>query len=267
MKGHALCAVCLALVAQPLMAMKQRLPTSFAQNLPGPLFIHIPKTAGTSIWEAMGPKYTDSNRYPEVPFFCMKHNPPAVDHVPDSWAIVRDPCDRLVSEFIWASRLAWFRKYEQKNPGVNLTNGLNCDVFNAWVSTVMQLYKNESSLEDCHLIPQWCYASKVDKLLPLDAQLEDRIHKMDSRLSYVKLPHRNEDPSSVKKAVGCGCLTPENLKAVQDHFFVDFRNLRSVLGESKWAPKDMDDPALVAQHNSTCAAFYRGGKVAWERKK
>ncbi|CAJ1341756.1 unnamed protein product [Effrenium voratum] len=45
-------------------------------DLQFPLFVHIPKTAGTSIWKALGPNYTDSGRYPEVPFFCMKHNPP-----------------------------------------------------------------------------------------------------------------------------------------------------------------------------------------------
>ena len=40
----------------------------------------------------------------------MKHNPPR-DHVRNSFAIVREPCDRLVSEFAWAKNQAWFDVY------------------------------------------------------------------------------------------------------------------------------------------------------------
>eukprot|EP00439_Symbiodinium_sp_Y106_P075098 s510_g14.t1 len=89
-------------------------------DLQGPIFVHIPKTAGTSIWKALGSNFTDSGRYPEVPFFCMKHNPPQdrrgsssslrEEHVPDSWAVVRDPCDRLVSEFAWARLQGWYNR-------------------------------------------------------------------------------------------------------------------------------------------------------------
>ena len=33
------------------------------------------------------------------------------EHVPDSWAVVRDVCDRLVSEFAWARLQGWYQAY------------------------------------------------------------------------------------------------------------------------------------------------------------
>ena len=33
------------------------------------------------------------------------------EHVPDSWAVVRDVCDRLVSEFAWARLQGWYQRH------------------------------------------------------------------------------------------------------------------------------------------------------------
>ena len=110
-------------------------------------------------------------------------------------------------------------------------------------------YKTDSEVEDCHMIPQWChstlplgelpnarflgeswglgrctfaefrrcsgYASKVDKLVPMVGDLEGNIRKVDKRLAFLKLNSTNHHSHVLKKYdVGCGCLTPENLKAV-----------------------------------------------------
>lgn len=52
-------------------SLLRRENTSAQETLP--LFVHIPKTAGTSIWAALGPSYSDSNRYPEVGNGCIYH--------------------------------------------------------------------------------------------------------------------------------------------------------------------------------------------------
>eukprot|EP00931_Biecheleriopsis_adriatica_P085547 TRINITY_DN6012_c0_g1_i1.p1 TRINITY_DN6012_c0_g1~~TRINITY_DN6012_c0_g1_i1.p1 ORF type:complete len:277 (-),score=41.34 TRINITY_DN6012_c0_g1_i1:130-960(-) len=230
------------------------------QPLRGPLFVHIPKTAGSSIWAALGSNYADSSRYKEVPFFCVKHNPPA-EHVKDSWAVVRDPCERLQSEFNWVRGVATF--YEFAQDGVDVyKKPADCGVFNSWVSAVIKRYQNSSEIEDCHMIPQWCYASKVDKLLPMDSKLEQRIRDMDERLSNIKLPVINRGLEYEKRGITCDCLTPENLKLVQNHFFDDFKHLSETLGWSKWAPAEAKDPQ-APERPSSCKVFYRSGKKYW----
>ncbi|CAJ1407189.1 unnamed protein product [Effrenium voratum] len=226
-------------------------------DLQFPLFVHIPKTAGTSIWKALGPNYTDSGRYPEVPFFCMKHNPPQ-EHVPDSWAVVRDVCDRLVSEFAWARLQGWYQAYQKE--GLHYHEEPNCTTFNKWVSLVTRKYQDNSDVEDCHMIPQWCYASKVDKVLPMTSHLEEDIRHMDKRLQFLNLPKKNHHSHFVKKMnVSCGCLSPANLEAVQTHFLEDFVHLRSVLGPSQFEPKAAAQPNFAVKR-SVCASFRRSGK-------
>ena len=59
------------------------------------------------------------------------------------------------------------------------------------------------------------YASKVDKLVPMVGDLEQNVRKVDKRLAFLKLNSTNHHSHVLKKYdVGCGCLTPENLKAV-----------------------------------------------------
>eukprot|EP00435_Cladocopium_sp_Y103_P073635 s36_g44.t1 len=257
---------CVAVVLETPVKRKKALPKGLLRDdLQGPLFVHIPKTAGTSIWKALGPNYTDSGRYPEVAFFCMKHNPPKEGaalrqgpHVPDSWAVVRDVCDRLVSEFAWARLQGWYQAYQKD--GLHHREEPNCTTFNKWVSLVMKKYEQDSDVEDCHLIPQWCYASKVDKMIPLSKHLESDIHKMDRRLSHVDLHSSNSHSHVAKRMnVSCGCLTPANLHAVQTHFLEDFVHLRSVLGPSKYEPAAAADPATTIER-SMCSQFHRKGK-------
>jgi len=249
---------CTAVVLEKPAQHKRSLPKGLLRDdLQGPLFVHIPKTAGTSIWKALGPNYTDSGRYPEVAFFCMKHNPPK-EHVPDSWAVVRDVCDRLVSEFAWARLQGWYQAYQKD--GLHYHEEPNCTTFNKWVSLVMKKYEQNSDVEDCHLIPQWCYASKVDKLIPLTKHLESDIQKLDPRLKHVDLHSSNSHSHVVKRMnVSCGCLSPTNLQAVQTHFLEDFVHLRSVLGPSKYEPAVAADPKTTIQ-TSMCSKFRRKGK-------
>ncbi|CAE7748835.1 MCAT [Symbiodinium pilosum] len=93
--------------------------------------------------------------------------------------------------------------------------------------------------------------------------LETKIRQVDKRLSMLKLNSTNHHSHVLKKYdVGCGCLSPENLKAVQEHFLEDFVHLRSVLGPSKYAPKEALESNFVVKE-SKCSAFLRNGKQLW----
>ena len=54
----------------------------------------------------------------------------------DSWAVVRDVCDRLVSEFAWAKLQGWYQRYRVE--GLDHQEEANCSTFNKWVSLVMR---------------------------------------------------------------------------------------------------------------------------------
>ncbi|CAJ1341757.1 unnamed protein product [Effrenium voratum] len=180
------------------------------------------------------------------------------EHVPDSWAVVRDVCDRLVSEFAWARLQGWYQAYQKE--GLHYHEEPNCTTFNKWVSLVTRKYQDNSDVEDCHMIPQWCYASKVDKVLPMTSHLEEDIRHMDKRLQFLNLPKKNHHSHFVKKMnVSCGCLSPANLEAVQTHFLEDFVHLRSVLGPSQFEPKAAAQPNFAVKR-SVCASFRRSGK-------
>eukprot|EP00913_Durusdinium_trenchii_P022372 g21017.t1 len=130
----------------------------------------------------------------------------------------------------------------------------NCTTFNKWVTLVMQKYQEDSDVEDCHLIPQWCYASKVDKILPLTEHLERDIRQMDPRLKYVDLHHKNQHSHVVKKMnVSCGCLTPANLKAVQT--VQDGLKLVALRGQA------MQDAASVGKQAMLSVAGFEKSKL------
>ncbi|CAE7514887.1 MCAT, partial [Symbiodinium natans] len=209
------------------------------------VFVHVPKTAGTTIWDALGPSYTDSGRYDEVQFGCMKHNPPR-DHVRNSFAIVREPCDRLVSEFAWAKNQAWFDVY-YKEYRVAKAFPPTCEMFNGWVRAVLRRYAERSDVEDCHVIPQWCYLAKVERILPLDGHLQDHFRSLAPDFRDVVLKRLNSDDSARRSNVTCACLDAENLLAIQQHFRDDFATWRLVSGNSSpFAPRGADPRARRA---------------------
>lgn len=209
------------------------------ENTSSWVFVHVPKTAGTTIWDALGPSYTDSGRYDEVQFACMKHNPPK-HHVRNSFAIVREPCERLVSEFAWAKNQAWFDIY-YKDYGVVKTFPPTCEMFNGWVRSVLQRYTAQSDVEDCHLIPQWCYLSKVERILPLDDRLQTNFRALAPEFRTAVLKRLNSDDSARRSNVTCACLDADNMLAIQRHFREDFATWREISGRSSpFAPQSAE---------------------------
>jgi len=113
-----------------------------------PVFLHIPKSGGTTIETVLGvlgidvglchipdvggvPKPYETSRTFEMEAW---HTPPAA-FVPDSWTIVRNPYRRMASDFLWSKYLA--PEHEQfwgLNPGYSERN---CEAFQRFVKEVI----------------------------------------------------------------------------------------------------------------------------------
>ena len=97
------------------------------------MFLHIPKTGGTTIETVLGALGIDVGFCHKRPFEFRKkfvgyeqwHTPPAAE-VPDSFAIVRNPYSRAQSEFLW--RVNWLDKalFHTLRPGYDPEN---CEKF------------------------------------------------------------------------------------------------------------------------------------------
>lgn len=152
-------------------------------------FLHIPKTAGTSIEKAL------SIQTPECLYAKTKHKmlPVCPQHlflselINESWfvkdytifTVVRNPFDRLVSEFLFYEQIPWTKEYH------NLS-------FDEFVHLAINLpVRKRRQVFDGHLEPQHCYLDyklpihifKFENLAPLEEWLSEKTEK------EVKLPY------------------------------------------------------------------------------
>lgn len=209
---------------------------------PHPVFVHVPKNAGTAIEDAFlhhGMKigryafdYSDKAPYAIEDISCSSHHVPPKKHVHGGFVVVRDPLDRLVSEFCWAIRFDWFRRY-------NLLYGLpeaeySCKTLNGWLEVVLDLYEKQGQeVQDCHLIPQWRYASKVDNVLTMTSDLQQSIRDLHRSLANLTLQHPNGmSPACVVNKITPACFSEDNLIRIHTHFRDDFVNLGQALEPS-----------------------------------
>lgn len=136
-----------------------------------PTFFHIPKTGGTSIEESLQKsginigmyvgKGTINRGFPidlKNPKYweCVKLNPwhiPPNQHVPKSITIMRDPFDRLLSEWCWFMRMENYIK----------RFNVSCSSFNKYVeSRLILVERGDIGVDGCHWIPQWSFAKHAD---------------------------------------------------------------------------------------------------------
>ena len=114
----------------------------------GPLdFVHIPKTGGTGIVASLGAGarsaakrkrgfFRDGRRCRCSAWHVPPRYAPRARHRPQTFCVVRDPLERLLSEFR-------FREFPDRN---------DRDAAEAWLRTVLP--KLNSCDLDCHLLPQ-----------------------------------------------------------------------------------------------------------------
>lgn len=128
------------------------------------LFIHIPKTGGTSIEayiEQVTPlalkNSTRPNGFPVTPQHYHAEillNLFPENHFRSSFTVVRNPLDRMISEYHWRTRnkrpIAEGGTYQRRwyNKTLQLVD------FDAWAMEILDLYENNAFINDNHLRPQ-----------------------------------------------------------------------------------------------------------------
>ena len=224
------------------------------------VFVHVPKAAGHAIETVLHEHHIENGRFGRwesqatAPYvgerigtlrgctgncqaimhegkWCSRHHRPPAHHVPGGLVVVREPIDRAVSEFCYSLPflVQWFQR----------AFAPSCDAMNEWVPFILDKYLERAGVVlDCHLLPQWRFASKVDVIIGY-AELTagngwERIRK------HFELPENATLPADVdqqkagagaqavcKRQVSRACLSTANTQRLRDFFREDYENLAS----------------------------------------
>jgi hypothetical protein len=190
-----------------------------------PIFVHIPKTGGTSIENALLQqdvkvgKYLDHSQhsYKVAHVHCSRWHIPPVAVVENSFTVVREPFSRLESEFKYCRRIRL--DYCQ-----NTNDDLNG--YQDWIVNTLEKARKRYNIGDCHLIPQWHYARWVTVKLPFSqlhkAEFWEQIRRYYNLTKITQL-HAKETPRHNGSYVDS--LSPEVKSMVELHFREDFQFL------------------------------------------
>ena len=221
-----------------------------------PIFVHITKTGGTSIETAfaaagveVGRKYFYSLLrrkggkewslkqldpradlsdlgYNIGELRCLDapwHQPPLDDFVPQSFTVVRNPYERLISEFCWEAK----------------KNNSNCDGFRVWAydrlgEVLAWMEKTMGGVRvtglypcRCHLLPQMLYVPKVEWIFEY-RNFTRNVEVLTAQRYGLWIPmrhiHQNVRPYCNAR-VNMTCYESELAKLVQEWEAGSFENL------------------------------------------
>mmetsp|Transcript_75174 Transcript_75174/g.156640 ORF Transcript_75174/g.156640 Transcript_75174/m.156640 type:complete len:443 (-) Transcript_75174:64-1392(-) len=191
-----------------------------------PVFVHVPKTGGTSIEQVLSKDKLNTKIWGGK--WCLYHTPPE-NHVRDSWGILRKVLSRLRSEFCWVRIRETFQTY--KPYGATEVWPYTCEMYNNYVVAALTRYKEDPIWADCHMIPQWCYFSQMDFAIPHTRELTEKMQILHPQYENVQLGHsfaesygKDEGPCD-RFSITNDCLNASTLKMVHEHFIDDFEYL------------------------------------------
>ena len=139
------------------------------------LFIHIPKTGGTSITSfckllKFREKYGSNNDFRQFLKVTPQHftyntlnNLININELDFSFAIIRDPLDRIISSYFWS------KKYS------NIPESLQKMNFENWFNELAENYKQNVNVLSNHLIPQRMFIGQNIKKI---YKFEDGVHNI-----------------------------------------------------------------------------------------
>ena len=190
-----------------------------------PIFVHIPKTGGTSIEDSLHQKDIEVGRYlnyAQYPYkvadvTCSPWHKPPVDFVKNSFSVVREPFSRLESEFKWCLR-------EGADWCVNASDNLNG--YQNWIVYILEKARFQYDIGDCHLIPQWHFARWVMVKLPFSqlqkAEFWDIIRRY---YNLTQITQVKENSTPTKNGSYADSLSQSVKRKIKIHFREDFRFL------------------------------------------
>lgn len=219
-------------------------------------FVHIPKTAGSEIentlhkfgveegahasWRFEAPYLLSQSSSLHYNNFLPKCSPwhiPPAQHVHGGWTIVREPIDRTLSEFC-------YRQGQVHEDGGTLGRPpcsdckakyftQDCVGLNAWVEAILNSYSHSPWVNDCHMLPQWMYASKVDYIFSFE-KLDDEdwpriktMYGLPANAGFLEKSAMVGYAPCKDAVLKPGCLTSQSTTLLKRHFHEDYEYLQS----------------------------------------
>jgi hypothetical protein len=188
------------------------------------IFIHIPKNGGSTIEDylELTGKVRDidlkieyngiSAAWRHLPGPTIREIYPEVFEKYYKFAFVRNPYDRVVSEYFWQNR---------DNPKISELK--EPDLLKKFTSWMYSTYRHQSSHKTCQ---QYRYLYDLDGQLIVDdifkfeafnAEIEKLMHKLGTK--FVKKIHSNKSKFDIDKNI---LLTEKNKKFIYNRFRLDF---------------------------------------------
>ena len=211
------------LVALVLFVVYSMLSTGRKQHL---RFIHIPKTAGTTLEDLAMQHGIRWGRNETKTLLCKLtrtnapscnpwHRPPRKTQTP-TFAVIRDPYERCVSE------------YKYQNP-----NG-TAQKLNQWVKSNLQNARKNPYMTDCHFLPQaqYVYDEKQRKVIPHLLRFSHLETDFNKLMEQYGLPMRlhagtKRGRESAAKPTAAD-LNDESRKLIESFYVDDFQLIRHI---------------------------------------
>lgn len=185
------------------------------------LFLHIPKAAGSSMtkWLSGHGKVSFFRPRPVPPLsippqhlrwrdFDYLLNDPVFDY---AFTVVRNPYDRIESEYFWAHRNAD-------------TSGQPWDDFNSWVERQIKAVRNNPFHASNHLSTQVSFLADPVEVFKFEDGMEQITAQIAKTLGIAppdKVPYQNARAKKARKLT----WSVESIDLVRDFYAADFKTL------------------------------------------
>ncbi len=191
------------------------------------ILFHIPKTGGTSIENALENKIK-VGRFANVDFSCKKkrkifkqctiwHRPPC-EFKSNSFVVVRNPIQRLLSEYLWVKDF---------DNNLNLSPFIKCKCKDFLIHTKIRLnsiLKGVLNVEDCHYIKQWRYAKHANYFIRFE-NLNNELNKLFKDKFNMSIKIRNDNISDKNCNINETCIDNELKQLINTVYKDDFEFL------------------------------------------
>jgi hypothetical protein len=189
------------------------------------IYIHIPKTAGTSVEQYLRENGKNELQYHGVrngrsmhhfTAFDLKHEVPFIFNKYYKFSIVRNPYDRLLSEYYWTPII-----------GVGFKSGQTKADFITYVSKVVNKKLFFNNIFNDHFIPQYLFIYNgkkilIDQLFKYE-DLDYTINYLKEKLDiHIEFPCLNKSMNSTITKIGWTDRQKERIYKIYQKDFILF---------------------------------------------